>query len=578
MGAHDEKDRFALGGLHGERSASRNFLRRIAHDLHAPLRHVRMLSSFLLEDHTDGLCEEAAADLRTIGEKAAHAERMIDALRQLAELETASLVTEATELGPLLEGCVARVRACHPERSLVLNEVPALNADVDRVLLERLFSELLDNVMRYAHAERAAVRVSYAIEPVPHMRITDDGPGLGALSRYEEAFAPFIRFDPAPESRARLGVGLSVAAAIAGRHGGRLWLEPGLEAGTCACLALPTLRLGEGVTELHLPLPTGTVDTRDGASLAPPAFLTQSTLPPAGEGVRILLIEDSEVDFRAVAQMLNAAKGEYRVDWVRTLSAGLSAIAQNRHDILIVDHYLGSDSGIELLQRAAESGWFGTAILMTGSRSEELALTAVRAGYSDYLCKAELSAARLERTIQYCLERHRRSVELASIAYVDGLTGLLNFRGLEVSARQVLQQAVRTKSRVSLLMLDLDGFKSINDTHGHAAGNVVLREVGRRLRGRLRGSDLVARAGGDEFVVLLSEVAGLEAVEHVVADLTAVVESPIAWEEGPILKVGVSVGYALSDGGQESLTGLMNVADAAMYSEKRARKRRAAAG
>ena len=123
---------------------------------------------------------------------------------------------------------------------------------------------------------------------------------------------------------------------------------------------------------------------------------------------------------------------------------------------------------------------------------------------------------------------------------------------------------------MTFAFLDLDSFKEVNDTHGHEAGDAVLVETADRLRRSKRGSDVVARVGGDEFVIMLD--AHAEGVATFVDRLRRDLEQPIAVPDGSTVSVGASIGVATAQAGLDSLAALLDEADAAMYSVKRARR------
>jgi diguanylate cyclase (GGDEF)-like protein len=138
---------------------------------------------------------------------------------------------------------------------------------------------------------------------------------------------------------------------------------------------------------------------------------------------------------------------------------------------------------------------------------------------------------------------------------------------VEERLRGTLARDARTGGSTSLLFLDLDGFKAVNDRYGHAVGDAVLRTVASRLRSCVRPSDTVARMGGDEFVVLAEGTTQL-GLEPLVARLEVVLSEPIAVGD-LTLDVGVSVGVAVSTGGEADAAGLLAEADRAMYAAKR---------
>jgi diguanylate cyclase (GGDEF)-like protein/PAS domain S-box-containing protein len=156
---------------------------------------------------------------------------------------------------------------------------------------------------------------------------------------------------------------------------------------------------------------------------------------------------------------------------------------------------------------------------------------------------------------------------LTERAVRDPLTGLANRGLLEERLRAVLARDARSGDTTGVLFLDLDGFKAVNDDHGHLVGDTVLRTVAARLVAGVRPSDTVARLGGDEFVVLV-EAATEEGVAALVHRLRDAVAAPMAIGDLD-LKVGVSVGVALSVGGMLEPATLVARADRAMYEDKR---------
>ncbi len=171
-------------------------------------------------------------------------------------------------------------------------------------------------------------------------------------------------------------------------------------------------------------------------------------------------------------------------------------------------------------------------------------------------------------------ERRRAEEDLRALtaslterAVRDPLTGLANRTLLEERLRAVLARDARTSETTGVLFLDLDGFKGVNDRHGHAVGDAVLRAVAQRLQSAVRPSDTVARLGGDEFVVLVEGAVevGLAAL---VGRLERAINEPV--RIGTLdLKVGVSIGMAVASRGLADAASLLAEADRRMYDAKR---------
>lgn len=163
---------------------------------------------------------------------------------------------------------------------------------------------------------------------------------------------------------------------------------------------------------------------------------------------------------------------------------------------------------------------------------------------------------------------------LRTAALRDHLTGLPNRVLLEDRLALAEARAAREPGyRFAVLLLDLDGFKAVNDTFGHAAGDVLLIEVARRLSTLLRRTDTVARLGGDEFVVLIDGLMTPDAYQRVCDAIQKTVAEPIDID-GRTVTVGVSIGVAVSGDGTTDSDHLLREADAAMYQAKSAGRRR----
>jgi diguanylate cyclase (GGDEF)-like protein len=173
------------------------------------------------------------------------------------------------------------------------------------------------------------------------------------------------------------------------------------------------------------------------------------------------------------------------------------------------------------------------------SPSAETAKAVGRRGLSD----AALLAAEVERLERELAAARRQLAALEACADIDPLTGLPNRRAFERELGRSLAYVKRHGTSVALLYIDLDEFKGINDRHGHAAGDAVLRAVAGVLGRHVRGSDLVARIGGDEFALLLWNCDEPSAVGKALT-LEAAIERTMATHDGAVLGVGASVGAA----------------------------------
>lgn len=178
--------------------------------------------------------------------------------------------------------------------------------------------------------------------------------------------------------------------------------------------------------------------------------------------------------------------------------------------------------------------------------------------------------------VQDVSERVQMVEQMRELAEHDSLTGLLNRSAFRLQMERALRRARNTQELVALLFIDLDGFKKVNDTLGHGAGDDVLREVARRVTRSVRAADIVARLGGDEFVVLLESPATAAVADEVSSRILVALSDEYAFEgmTDPALipKVGASIGVALYTPQESHVDSLFKRADAAMYDAKRAGK------
>ncbi len=176
-------------------------------------------------------------------------------------------------------------------------------------------------------------------------------------------------------------------------------------------------------------------------------------------------------------------------------------------------------------------------------------------------------------TLAQLIDRWRKSEMIQRLAFYDPLTKLANRTLLEDRYRLVQAQARRAEKKFALLFLDLDNFKTINDTLGHTQGDLLLKEVARRLKGCVRESDTVARLGGDEFIILLATLEG--STKQIIQDVGRVAEKIIAEITKPItlssqeFQIGTSIGIAFYPNDGMTLNKLLQAADTAMYQAKK---------
>jgi diguanylate cyclase (GGDEF)-like protein len=222
---------------------------------------------------------------------------------------------------------------------------------------------------------------------------------------------------------------------------------------------------------------------------------------------------------------------------------------------------------LDALQQLSASAPSTPIIVLSEYHDDELGVEAVRTGAQDYLLAGELTPATLGRAVRYAVERKRAEVELARQALHDPLTGLPN-RALFLDRLSVaLDRSRRTDAAVCLLFLDVDSFKEVNDTLGHAAGDMLLTVLADRFRGLLRPMDTVARYGGDEFTFLFEGLENDREATLIAERVSHAASLPMTLGEDET-SVAVSIGISMVTDPAISLDEAIRDADAAMYRAK----------
>lgn len=227
----------------------------------------------------------------------------------------------------------------------------------------------------------------------------------------------------------------------------------------------------------------------------------------------------------------------------------------------------GRASAPELLRGARAQGCVTPIIVMTDEMEVYVDREAIRAGASDYLIKGRIGGQLLERTIRYAIERKNAELHLSKLAHYDLLTNIPNRILFRDRLEHALQHAERKQQHLTLMYMDLDGFKQVNDKYGHGVGDQLLRACSQRLVECMRKSDSVARIGGDEFTVLLENAESTTDIVRIAEKIVTALTKPHYIENHEII-TGCSIGIAVYPNAGKDADSLQRNADMAMYRAK----------
>ena len=289
----------------------------------------------------------------------------------------------------------------------------------------------------------------------------------------------------------------------------------------------------------------------------------------SAEDISILLVEDNPGDACLFREALKEAYGS-KVDLVHctTLALALGHLGNTQPDVVVVDLGLPDALGIEVVKRTHGTAPTVPLVVLTSRADDALGLQALNAGAQDYLVKGEFDPRLLSRALRYAMERQRMRLALQSESLLDELTKLYNRRGFLVLAGNHFKLAERTRQPFALVFIDLDGMKQINDTLGHIEGDRALVEAAELLSSCVRQSDIVARFGGDEFVLLLTST-----TENIIRQRLREQLDACNAQADRRYRLSFSIGVVMGGGDKRlTLEELLAEADGLMYRQKAKKK------
>jgi two-component system cell cycle response regulator len=290
----------------------------------------------------------------------------------------------------------------------------------------------------------------------------------------------------------------------------------------------------------------------------------------------ILIVDDREANVQLLEQMLSSA-GYVHISSTRDPHAVCAMHRDNHYDLILLDLLMPGMDGFQVMEslKEIETGGYLPVLAVTAEPAHKL--RALHGGAKDFVSKPfDLTEVlmRVHNMLEVRLlhEASRNySKMLESLALNDPLTGLANRRLLADRMSMAIVHARRNKSAMAVVYLDLDGFKQINDTMGHGAGDVLLKKIAGRLVATVREEDTVARVGGDEFILALWHVSDADYAAKVALRAIEAVAQPCVIE-GNTVSITISAGVSIYPDHGEDADTLMKSADLALYEAKSAGK------
>lgn len=292
----------------------------------------------------------------------------------------------------------------------------------------------------------------------------------------------------------------------------------------------------------------------------------------------ILVVDDDPAALRLLIEALRLIPApRFRILSASSVVEALAALDADSVGLCLTDFDLVGETGLDLFRAARNRGLLLPFVAITGAMEEDpLAEHLLSVGFDDVLLKRDLQGANLHRILRNAWLRNRSTADLVEHATVDELTGLLNRRGILARLQIELTRMERVRLPLALLYMDLDGFKQINDTLGHAAGDMALVHFSGVLKKITRSGESIGRLGGDEFVIVLPSTTAAMAVSAELRLHLELQRMPCEYA-GTSFPLRASIGTFVQEPTDPIVTTavLLQKADRRMYDAKAARRKKA---
>ncbi len=545
------------------------FLANTSHELRTPLNGIIGICDSLIDGIAGNLPGRATGNLKLISSSARRLASLIDDILDYARLRThdITLSLKDIDLRQITEVVMTIIKATAPSKGIdLINDVstgfPAVRGDENR--LQQILFNLIGNAVKFT--EKGHVRV-FAEDKGTHVMVHVQDTGKGIPGHMTDAV--FRSFEQADTSMARIhggtGLGLPITRKLVELQGGTIHVRSIENQGSTFSFTLKKGLTGKKPAPRHLiPWKTGELsDGNIGKILA--------TDLEEGTGEKILIVDDEITNIRVLQNFLSLEN--YRFDHATHGIQALEMLENQSFDLVLLDIMMPRMSGYEVLNhiRKTRTAYELPVLMLTAGKQNREMVAAFQAGANDYLSKPidrlELIARiKTQLSLSHAVDTALKNVTLAN---TDELTGLYNRRFMIHSGDREFTSTRLLNRSLSLIMLDIDFFKAVNDRYGHAAGDRILQDLADIIRQNIRGIDVAVRYGGEEFVIMLPGTTA-DGAGHAAEKIRQIVEkSRVPSPDGQVMTYTVSFGVASYHDPASCFEDLLKEADQMLYQSKK---------
>jgi len=557
------------------------FLANTSHELKTPLNGIIGISDSLIEGTAGPITEKVHYNLNLISSSGRRLASLINDILDYSKLKNNDILLSEKniDLRQMVSVVLTIIKSTTSRENIELknsisSELPCVVGDENR--LQQILFNLIGNAVKFT--ENGSVRV-FATEEDSYIKIHVEDTGTGIS--HENIEKIFLSFEQADGSISRVfggtGLGLSITKQLVELQGGTIGVnsEPGK--GSLFYFTMKKASGNEsGCTEVMKPILINATEQQ--ADFLNPIPHTQPERKKILDE-KILIVDDETVNIHVLENYLYLEG--YKTKSATNGQDAIELVKNESFDLILLDIMMPKMSGFEvctLLRKEYTSYELPILMLTARNISSDIA-TAFHSGANDYLVKPidrhELIARiKTQISLSYAVDDAIRNAQLAN---TDELSGMFNRRFLMQAGKRELRNSINNNKTLSVVMLDIDKFKSINDTYGHSAGDMVIKEIANVITKSIRGVDIAARYGGEEFIILLPAT-DMDGAKIASEKIRQAIEESQVIHENKIIKFTSSFGISTLDEKTCSFDILLESADKMLYiSKKEGRNRITAA-
>jgi diguanylate cyclase (GGDEF) domain len=442
-------------------------------------------------------------------------------------------------------------------KNKIRSNISKVYADEDR--LYQIIYNLIGNAVKFTHKGKISIS---ALEKGDFLEVSVSDTGIGVpKDKLQDIFKSFEQADASVSREyGGTGLGLSITKKLVTLQGGEIYCQSELGKGSTFIFTLPLCKEKNTVHSNYPDIKNNKIFNF--TEEAPIDF--HFGIQPESGNLKILVVDDEMVNLQVMMNLL--CLYGYSVNTALSGKDALKLIESEKFDLVILDVMMPKMSGYEVctIIRKKFSLMELPVIMLTAKSQLSNICMGFQCGANDYVIKPFEKEELLMRI--KTLITMKNAVKLS---IMDGLTGVFNRRYFFELAEGVLEKYKNSKDPFSVIMLDIDYFKKVNDTHGHAAGDKVLIEVARECKEILGKEYIFGRYGGEEFIAILPNTDLCTAVKFAEAIRKKIEEHPVKIDDSEELNVTLSLGVAEVKDESEELQNIFNKVDSALYAAKR---------